>query len=113
MLWYVELIYLQRLIICLHIAQLDDPYEHYEVRAKLAVFDKQFKLAETIYLEQGRISEAMDMYQEMHKWDESIKVAEVRNHPDLETLKHNYFSWLVESGQEERAGKINIFFICL
>jgi intraflagellar transport protein 172 len=81
--------------------------DHYAVRAKLAILEKQFKLAENIYLEQGRIDDAMSMYQEIHKWDQSIKVAEARNHPELESLKHNYYEWLVESNQEEKAGALS------
>ena len=46
----------------------------------------------------------MDMYQELHKWDKSIKVAEMQNHPELEKLKTNYLQWLIESGQESKAG---------
>ena len=55
-----------------------DPMYHPAVRAKLAVFEKQFKLAESIYLEQGQINEAMEMYQELHKWDESLAIAEAK-----------------------------------
>ena len=51
---------------------------HPAVRAKLAVFEKHFKLAESIYLEQGQVEEAMEMYQELHKWDESILIAEAK-----------------------------------
>ncbi|KAJ3078604.1 hypothetical protein HK102_004372, partial [Quaeritorhiza haematococci] len=80
----------------------EDGLNHYTIRAKLAVLDKQFKLAETIYLDQGRVEEAMNMYQEMHKWHLSIKVAEAKTHPELQTLKKNYFQWLIESGQEDR-----------
>ncbi|KAI8818942.1 uncharacterized protein EV422DRAFT_125936 [Fimicolochytrium jonesii] len=78
--------------------------EHYSVRAKLAILDKQFKVAESIYLDQGKVEEAMSMYQELHKWNLSIKVAESKNHPDLDTLKAKYFQWLNDSGQEDKAG---------
>lgn len=44
------------------------------------------------------------MYQELHKWDKSIKVAEMKNHPELQTLKRNYMQWLIDSGQEAKAG---------
>jgi intraflagellar transport protein 172 len=54
---------------------------------------------------QGRVDEAMDMYQKMHKWDMAIKVAEAKNHPELDTLRRNYHNWLLESGQEEKAGR--------
>jgi len=83
-----------------------DGTDYYLVRAKLAVLDKQFKLAENIYLDQNRVEEAMQMYQEMHQWDKSIKVAEIKNHPELATLKKNYFRWLIDSGQEEKAGEL-------
>ena len=48
----------------------------------------------------------MEMYQELHKWDETIKIAEKKNHPDVEELKEHYLSWLLETGQEEKAGEI-------
>ncbi|KAI8804484.1 hypothetical protein BJ742DRAFT_824622 [Cladochytrium replicatum] len=77
--------------------------EDFIIQARLAVLDKQFKLAETIYLEHGKVEEAMKIYQEVHKWDLSIKVAELKNHPELANLKRNYFQWLLESGQEDKA----------
>ena len=46
------------------------------------------------------------MYQELHKWDETIKCAEKGRHPDVEELKKNYYNWLLETGQEEKAGEI-------
>ncbi|KAJ3095379.1 hypothetical protein HDU97_007002 [Phlyctochytrium planicorne] len=89
-----------------HADDLQDGINHYSIRAKLAVLDKQFKVAESIYLEQGKVEEAMEMYQEMHKWNLSIKVAEVRNHPELDHLRRNYFQWLIDSGQEDKAGEL-------
>lgn len=69
----------------------------------MALLNRQFDVAEQIYLEKGKVEEAMEMYQEMHKWDLSIKVAEMKNHPEIHNLKKNYFQWLVDSGQEDRA----------
>ncbi|KAI8903741.1 hypothetical protein EDD86DRAFT_195465 [Gorgonomyces haynaldii] len=82
-----------------------EQFQGYLVQAKLAVLDKQFKFAESIFLDNGKVEEAMEMYQEMHKWDQCIKVAEMKNHPDLDHLKQNYYQWLIETGQEEEAGK--------
>ena len=31
----------------------------------------------------------MEMYQELHKWEESIQVAETKQHPEVATLKAN------------------------
>lgn len=40
----------------------------------------------------------MEMYQELHKWDESIKIAERKHHPQVKELKLNYYQWLMETG---------------
>ncbi len=89
-----------------------DPYEHYQVKAKLAILDKNLKLAETIYLDhvrftlkQGKVDEAMEMYQSLHQWDMSVKLAEKKNHPQLDALKKNYFEWLMATGQLDKGGK--------
>ncbi|KAI0233465.1 hypothetical protein LSAT2_016275, partial [Lamellibrachia satsuma] len=55
-----------------------DGFNHYKVRARMAIMEKNFKLAESIYLEQNHIDEAIQMYQDMHKWDEGISVAEAK-----------------------------------
>lgn len=41
-----------------------------EVWARLAILNKRLKEAETIYLEQNQLDEALSMYQRFHKWDE-------------------------------------------
>jgi intraflagellar transport protein 172 len=46
------------------------------------------------------------MYTEAHKWSDAIRVAERNNHPEAETLKHNHYQWLLETGQEEQAGAV-------
>ncbi len=46
------------------------------------------------------------MYQELHKWDESIKIAEKKNHPDVADLKANYYQWLLDTNQEEKAAEV-------
>lgn len=46
------------------------------------------------------------MYQDIHKWDLAIKVAEMKNHPDLIQIKETYHAWLLSSGQEDVLGQI-------
>lgn len=36
--------------------------------------DKQFKTAEGIYLDYNNLERAMEMYQDLHKWDEGKEV---------------------------------------
>ena len=84
-----------------------DGYSYYLVQARLATLNKDFSKAEVILLNQNEVEEAMMMYQELHKWDESIKVAEKRNHPEVKELKANYLQWLLETKQEAKAAQLH------
>jgi len=48
----------------------------------------------------------MTMYQELHRWDESIKIAEVKNHPNVRDFKENYYEWLLDTNQESKAAEV-------
>jgi len=80
--------------------------DNFRVQARLAVLDKQFHQAEAILIQNDEIEEAMNMYQELHRWDESIKIAEKKNHPDVREFKENYFIWLLETNQEAKAAEV-------
>lgn len=71
--------------------------DDFRVQVKLAVLDKQFHKAEAILIQHDAIEEAMTMYQELHRWDESIKIAEKFKHQDVREFKDNYFQWLLET----------------
>ena len=77
-----------------------------DVWARLYILDKQFRAAEGIFLEQNDIDAAIEMYQRLHMWDEALNLAETKGHPDLELLKESHNRWLLETGQESRAGQI-------
>ncbi|XP_046728666.1 intraflagellar transport protein 172 homolog isoform X1 [Silurus meridionalis] len=83
-----------------------DGREHYQVKAQLAMLDKNYKLSEMFYLEQNAVNEAMDMYQELQMWDECIAVAEVKGHPEVAELRRRYSAWLIETKQNEKAGEM-------
>ncbi|KAM4521459.1 intraflagellar transport protein 172 homolog isoform 2-T2 [Odontesthes bonariensis] len=84
----------------------EDGTSFYQVQAHVAMLDKNFKLAEMLYMEQNAIDEAIEMYQELHMWDDCIAVAEAKGHPELNSLRGNYYQWLTESGQDEKAGEV-------
>ena len=81
---------------------LDTP----DVWARLYILDKQFKAAEGIYLEQNDIESAIEMYQRLHMWDEALNLAEAKGHPQLDLLREGHNRWLMESGQEHKAGEL-------
>jgi intraflagellar transport protein 172 len=62
--------------------------------------------AERVYVKQGQVDEAIEMYQTLHRWDDAIKVAEQASHKDVEQMKSDYFGYLRDSGQEETAAEL-------
>eukprot|EP00055_Hartaetosiga_balthica_P012104 m.57788 g.57788 ORF g.57788 m.57788 type:complete len:1739 (-) comp7836_c0_seq1:151-5367(-) len=80
--------------------------ESADARARVAALNQHFKLAETIYLENGETEKAISMYQGLHQWSQAIAVAESRNLPNLQEMKNNFLTWLLETGQDEKAGEL-------
>lgn len=80
--------------------------DSYRVKAKIAVMEKQFHTAEALLLQHEEIEEAMTMYQELHRWDESIKIAELKQHPNVRDFKENYYEWLLDTNQEAKAAEV-------
>lgn len=68
------------------------------------IFIKRF--AESIYLDQGDIESSLNMYKKLQKWDDAIKLANQRGYADIDTLREQQMSYLISSGQEEKAGQI-------
>ena len=52
-------------------------------QAKMAMLEKHFQRAEAIFLDHNELDEALSMYQDLHKYDESIRLAERKNHPKV------------------------------
>ncbi|KAI1724366.1 intraflagellar transport protein osm-1 [Ditylenchus destructor] len=80
--------------------------DHYEIRARMAMSNKEYKLAERIYLENNALKEAIEMHQKLSNWEAAIDLAQAMNYPDLESLKAKYHRNLRETGQEDKAAEI-------
>merc|ERR1719181_1177479 len=83
-----------------------DGSQFYMAQAKMAILAKQFQRAEAILLDHNELDEALAMYQELHKYDESIRLAERKKHPKVMHLKNFYLQWLLSTQQEEKAGEL-------
>ncbi|KAG8179912.1 hypothetical protein JTE90_006275 [Oedothorax gibbosus] len=81
-------------------------YDHYQVRARLAIMNKDYKTAESMYREQHKIEEAIQMYLDLHKWNDAIELTKATDHPDLDRLNVTHFEWLQTTGQEEKAREL-------
>ncbi len=46
------------------------------------------------------------MYQRLHMWDEALSLAMAKANPGLGQLRADHMTWLMETGQEERAAAI-------
>lgn len=84
----------------------NDGVQNYSVQVKLAMLDRQFQRAEALLLDKNQVENAMDMYQELHKWDEVIRIAEKCSYHGLGDLKSNYYEWLIDTKQESKAAEI-------
>jgi len=56
---------------------------------------KEFGKAESILLQHNDVDTTLTMYQDLHRWDESLKVAEKGNHSNAKEFKRGYFDWLL------------------
>eukprot|EP00929_Paragymnodinium_shiwhaense_P046199 TRINITY_DN2351_c0_g1_i1.p1 TRINITY_DN2351_c0_g1~~TRINITY_DN2351_c0_g1_i1.p1 ORF type:complete len:1763 (+),score=565.99 TRINITY_DN2351_c0_g1_i1:153-5441(+) len=83
-----------------------DGSNFFMAQAKMAMLSKQFQRAEAILVDNNDLDEALAMYQELHKYDESIRLAEKKNHPKVTQLKNFYLQWLLSTQQEEKAGTL-------
>ena len=76
------------------------------VEARLLIFDKQFSNAEKLLINNKHLNEAMEIMNEMQKWEESIKLAVKYNHPEAENIKKQFYDWLIDSDQLDKAAEI-------
>ena len=83
-----------------------DGNEYWLVRARLCQLKGDFSGAEAIYVENGKIEDAIEMYQALHRWDEAIEVAESRGLPEAGEMRRQYFKYLQDSGQEDKAAAL-------
>ncbi|XP_073968518.1 intraflagellar transport protein Oseg2 isoform X1 [Rhodnius prolixus] len=83
-----------------------DGMECPEVWARMAILNKQLKTAEAVFLEQNMLEKALDMYKQLHKWDEALSLAESSGYIKLPQLKEEYVNWLMKTDQLEKAGQI-------
>lgn len=57
-------------------------------------------------MEQGDIASALQMYKNLRRWDDAVKLAERRNFDGLTELREQQMTFLLSTGQEEQAGQV-------
>ena len=57
-------------------------------------------------MEKDEVDKAIELYQEIHKWEDSLRIAEKMRPNDYQELKEKYFNWLLETDQKEKAAEI-------
>ncbi|XP_058274743.1 intraflagellar transport protein 172 homolog [Hemibagrus wyckioides] len=95
-----------QLVDCISKEYGGDGKEHYKVKARLAMLDNNYKLAEMIYLEHDAVNEVMEMYQDLQMWDKCIAIAEAKGLPKEDSLRRSYFAWLMDTKQYQKAGEM-------
>lgn len=77
-----------------------------EVRVRYALLGGDLRSAERIYIEQGDIESALQMYIKLRRWDDAVKLAEKRAYSGLVELREQQMAYLLSTGQEEKAGEV-------
>lgn len=54
----------------------------------------------------GRLNDALGMYRALHRWEDALRLAEYHGYSEVEELRKEYLTWLMNTGQETVAGKI-------
>uniref|UniRef100_A0A3B3CG72 Intraflagellar transport 172 n=1 Tax=Oryzias melastigma TaxID=30732 RepID=A0A3B3CG72_ORYME len=80
----------------------EDGLSHYKVQARLAMLDKNFKLAEMHFVEHV----AVEAYKHLQMWDDAIALAEAKGYPELDRLRASQYEWLLQTGQQNEAGEV-------
>ncbi|CAG9768133.1 unnamed protein product [Ceutorhynchus assimilis] len=84
----------------------ENPSNSPQIWARLSILYGDLTTAENIYLEQGDIESAIEMYKKLHKWTEVLRLAEQRGYTHLQDLKTEYMSMLVSTGQYDKVGQV-------
>merc|ERR1711871_1144903 len=80
--------------------------DHYMVRSRMALLRKDLRSAEEELLNQGKVEECIEMYQNLSKYSDAIRVAEQTRHPEAAEMRGAYFQYLLETSQEEAAAAL-------
>ena len=86
--------------------QTEHGADNYMVAARMAMFKKQFKKAEAVYMDNGRIDCSLSMYRRLFKWNEALALSRDQNHRDTAKLVEEYFEFLTSTNQQEIAGEL-------
>lgn len=82
--------------------------DHPVVEAKLLILDKQFLSAESLLLNNKLVSEAISIFNEIHRFEESVKIAEKYNIPEYKEIQTKYYNWLIENELFDKAAEVKI-----
>ena len=83
-----------------------DPSDFWMVRARMAQMRGNLQEAEGIFVEQGKVDEAVAMYESLQMYDEALAVAESHGHPNAARMRKEFYSYLLKSGQEDKAAQL-------
>ncbi|XP_044747182.1 intraflagellar transport protein 172 homolog [Coccinella septempunctata] len=77
-----------------------------EVHARLSIIEGDLNTAENIFLEQGDMEGVLQMYKDLYKWDQALRLAKQRNYENYKDLQDEYMRLLKDTNQFERVGEV-------
>ena len=85
-----------------------DCSQNWQIRANMFELNGKFKNAEDIYLTHGKAEYAVSMYKKFDLYLDAIELAERINNPNVEQIKKDYISWLLNTDQTDQAAKVYV-----
>ena len=78
------------------------------IEVKLLVLEKNFREAEELMLKNNMIKEAIEIFKELHKYEEALRIAENHHITEYNSMKQEYFNWLIHSEMFDKAAELKI-----
>lgn len=82
--------------------------DHYQVHCNLSMLSKDYRGAENVLINQGKIEECIELYQRLLRHEDAIRVAQENKHPNLHEMRRTYFQHLLDTNQHERAALLKV-----
>lgn len=80
--------------------------KNFMVRARAAMLRKNYREAANILVQQGHPDEAIAMWQQLHRHDKAIMVAEKNGMKEVDAMKERYLNHLLDTKQEATAAEM-------
>ena len=78
------------------------------VEAKILVLEKRFREAEDLLVKNNMIKDMIELYKELLKFEDAIRLTKEFQLEEYETMKNDYLKWLIQNEAYDKAADMKI-----